>query len=391
MAVVARKRRNGVVYFVATRWKGVIYWERSGTEKREADRLSERRKREVKAGTFQPPALRSSHLPVSRHLTEWAKARTTRSARSGLEGYYVGYFTKAEWFSSMPLEDVRPRHVIQLTKDLQAERAAKTVTSTISLLGVFFRDMVIAETIAASPVVLPKGLLRRTFKRTEPYEADEVARLLALPGIHGLLAHLAFYSGMRPGEIAGRRFRDILDARPLTAISVHSQYKDEPLKTDDGDMARPRLVPIHPELARKLDEWRTSGFALTYASANPGPDDWILPTRRRSRDRTEPYGKSGLYQLWRQACVMAGVKGRELRATRNTFVTFARRSSPRTDVIESFTHNAAGSMIDRYNRFQWAPRCEVMQALVFDVSFDEVAPRLVSGLQRLDSNQGPGG
>ena len=55
----------------------------------------------------------------------------------------------------------------------------------------------------------------------------------------------------------------------------------------------------------------------------------------------------------------------------NTFVTFTRRSSPRTDIIESFTHNAKGAMIDRYNRFQWAPRCDVMRALDYDENYDE--------------------
>ena len=31
-------------------------------------------------------------------------------------------------------------------------------------------------------------------------------------------------------------------------------------------------------------------------------------------------------------------------------------------------------MIDRYNRFQWAPRCDVMASLTFDARFDEVSP-----------------
>ena len=137
-------------------------------------------------------------------------------------------------------------------------------------------------------------------------------------------------------------------------------------------MARPRVIPVHPELARILTEWRAQGWPLVFART-PTPEDFILPSRR-PRNGTRPYVRNGIYQLWRDACQRAGIEGRELRATRNTFVTFARRSDPRTDVIESFTHNAKGAMIDRYNRFQWAPRCDVMSALDFVARFDEVTP-----------------
>jgi integrase len=372
MAVVARSRKTGIVFFVATHWKGATYFERSGTERREAERLDARRKREVKAGTYQPPTARSSNVTVRQHADRWLTTRNNRSADH--DEYLMGVALGPQWFADLTHNEVRPRHVIQLVRELQASRAHKSTTNAISVLSVMFRDAVIEELIPSTPVVLPRGLLRRTFKRTEPYQADQVAKLLATQLAHRALAALAFYTGMRPGEIAGRRWRDWDEnAKPLGALSVHSTYDDLPLKGDDGDKVRSRLVPVHPELAAALKEWREHGWPLVYAT-RPGPDDWILPSRRGHRDRSKPYTKSGIYQLWRAACDAAGVTGRELRATRNTFVTFARRSSPRTDVIESFTHNAAGTMIDRYNRFQWAPRCDVMGALDFVARVDEVSP-----------------
>lgn len=384
MAVVPRKRKSGIVYFVATRWRGRVYFERVGAERREAERLSDRRKREVAAGTFQPPAGRAPSATIASHAARWLELRRTRSAKLGNEAYLMGYVTSTA-LGAMALDEVRPRHVVALVNELSARLAPKTVTSAISLLGVMYRDAVIAELVPASPVVLPRGLLRRTFKRTVPYDAREVECLLAVRGIHGMLATLALYSGMRPGEIAGRRWRDWdQQARPLGGLLVATQYEDQPLKGDDSDTDRPRMLPVHAALRAALEAWQLEGWSLTYGDGPPGPEDLILPSRR---DPKHAYTRSGIYQLWRETCRIAGVDGRELRATRNTFITFARRSSPRDDVIEEFTHNAVGRMIDRYNRFQWAPRCDVMAALSFAERFDEVAPRLVSGLQRQDSNR----
>ena len=374
MAVVPRQRRNGVVFFVATHFKGRCYWERAGTDRREADRLSERRKREVKAGTFQPPALRQARLTVAVHFRHWESTRQTRNAKSGKERYLVELIARNETFGALGLDTVRPRHVIQLTRELQARYAPKTVSNAISLLTTMFRDAEINETISRSPVVLPRGLLSKRYKPTEPYEAGEVARLLALPGIHGAIAAVAFYTGMRPGEIAGRRWRDIDErARPLAALSVHTQFFDEPLKGDGSDKARPRTVPIHPDLARALATWQAR-WSLEYASPDPTPDDWLFPGKRGARDRSQPYTRSGLLQLWKRACALANVTPREFRATRNTFVTFARRSSPRTDIISDITHSSKGAIIDRYNKFQYGPRCDVMSALTFDARDDEIAP-----------------
>lgn len=64
MAVVPRQRKGSVVYYVATfvPATGLTHWERSGTEEREAERLDQRRKREVAAGTFRPGAGAGLHF-----------------------------------------------------------------------------------------------------------------------------------------------------------------------------------------------------------------------------------------------------------------------------------------------------------------------------------------
>ena len=64
MAVVPRKIKNKLVFRVAIRWKGKQYWETAGTDRREAERLEARRKREVKAGTYVPPEARTGGITI---------------------------------------------------------------------------------------------------------------------------------------------------------------------------------------------------------------------------------------------------------------------------------------------------------------------------------------
>ncbi len=68
-------------------------------------------------------------------------------------------------------------------------------------------------------------------------------------------------------------------------------------------------------------------------------------------------------------------------------------------MLEAVTHNAAGRMIDSYTHWEWAPLCEAVSCFPSLLDSDSDSDSLwvdrrfdaASGLQRLDSNQGPGG
>jgi integrase len=313
----------------------------------------------------------SEPLTVASYAPQFLGTRDNR--KKNHDKYLMRLALEIEWFAQLPIADVRPKHVIQLIRELKAQRAPKTITNTISLLTVMFRWAIIDEHRAPpNPAEgLPRGLLSRTFRRTKPYEAREVNALLALRGIHGMLAHLALYTGGRPGEVCGRRWRDYdPKAKPLGGLHISTQWQDQPLKTDDADKTRPRTIPVHDELAKCLREWWEHGYRETYG-VDPTQDGFIIPSRN---DVTRALTRSGALQLWHQACEIANIDPRELRATRNTFVTFARRGSPREDTIESFTHNSAGKMIDRYCTWLWSPRCDVINTLSFAVREDEALP-----------------
>ena len=79
MAVVPKKRKDSTTYYVCTWFAGKAYWERSGTDKREAERLDARRKREVEAGEFKPHAV-VKRSTVAEYAAAWGKGRTNVSA-----------------------------------------------------------------------------------------------------------------------------------------------------------------------------------------------------------------------------------------------------------------------------------------------------------------------
>jgi hypothetical protein len=152
-----------------------------------------------------------------------------------------------------------------------------------------------------------------------------------------------------------------------------TQYNDQPLKGDDteeGGDSRPRVIPVHPELAKTLAWWWTTGWELVHCR-KPEVNDFMFPLRT---DSTHNHTRSSAYKLWRKACVEAGVTNHSLHSTRHTFITFARRGTPRTDAIEAITHNKRGEMVDYYNHWGWTPLCEALLPLSFAVDAGEVHP-----------------
>jgi hypothetical protein len=82
--------------------------------------------------------------------------------------------------------------------------------------------------------------------------------------------------------------------------------------------------------------------------------------------------------------------------SRNTFITYARRCGAQEDVVERITHNAKGSIVDQYTDWHWGPLCEAVICLKYDPAAFRQPVRSDANsaylwLQRLDSNQRPGG
>ena len=368
MAVVGRRNSKGrMVYRVAFYdAAGKQVWELVGTDKREAEARDRQRKREVAEGTY-ARGMRPT-MTFGEFLQDWAAKRSNRNADDDRR-LVSRFLLPREWLCKVPCEELRVRHSVQLVNELKAIVSEETgrvigekyVANLYGLYRTAVHAARVLELIPIDPCVLPRGMLRRGAKRgtRQPYSSSELAALTSAGGAAGTFAALALFTGMREGEVCGRRWRDIDDgAAPLACMTVASQYDDRPLKTERGEGEHARKVPIHPALASMLAAWRASGFEFHYCR-KPRADDFIIPRTKDGQAHT----RSSAYKLWLRACAAAKVENRSLHSSRHTFITLTRRGGARAEVIEKVTHNAAGTIVDSYTHWDWAPLCEAVMAL----------------------------
>lgn len=373
MSVQGRPREDGtIVYYVVFRWHGRQIWENAGTVRRKADSLNVKRKAEVKAGTYRPSA--DATAPTLRqYLESWLVARTVRSVEDERRWMRLYVLCESrEWLTELLMEDVRPRHTAQLLRELRAETKPdgsrrltdKSIVNILGVLSPMFEDAIRDEITDRNPINVKRSELRREpLKPREIYTRAETATLIydeRIPWPVRVLNALCLLGGLRLGEACGRRWRDLdTAAEPLACLTVATQYGGGPLKTN-----RPRVVPVHPALARLLAAWKASGFEL-FTASKPGPDDFIVP-RVGARRKGEHWTQSVYSKAFISAAEAVGIRYRSVHATRHTFITAVRRDGARPDVLERVTHNARGGMIDRYTHFEWAPLCEAVACLIVD-------------------------
>lgn len=372
MAIVERKRKSGTVFYVSFWWQGKVVWERAGKERREAVRLEKRRLAEVRAGAYAPAESRDA-TTVLQYATTWLAKRPGRNAKDE-ERAVTAHVLGREWLASMPLNAVRVPHMLRLVDELKVTLSdrgtvlsSKSVANIYGVMRTMFRDAYARELTPTDPGVLPKGTIKRRGKNAAskrlPYGAADVLRITANEGVRAdarLWATLAFYTGMRKGEVCGRRWRDWdRAATPLSSLDVTSQYDDQPLKTEDTKGDQPRRVPVHPTLARALEAWWHDGFETVYLRP-PTLADFIVP-----QHNFEPHTESTAYKMWSGVtCPQSGVTNLSVHSTRHTFISLARRGGARKEVIERITHNAAGDIVDAYTTWDWAPLCEAVRCFL---------------------------
>lgn len=385
MAVVRRKRKSGVTYYVTTIWRGTKYWENAGHDVREARRTARRRRQEVKDGTYVPRQV-SAQTTVAAFGEAWLARRTARwkDGHNYLRREVLG----SPWLGPMALEDVRKRHALDMLEEMRRrvnEKTGKprwgekTIANILGLARTMFQDAVDREMIAANPFVLPRGRIDRSRSRPrKAYSLETAQRILTCPEVHPsmrVFAALALLTGGREGELCGFRVGDLdRSTSPLWCLSLERQYAGGLLKTERRAGTHSRLVPVHPALRAVLDWWLASGFELVHLRA-PVATDPLVP-----RKGLKPHTRSSAYKAWRRVCKLAAVENLSLHSTRHTFISLARGGGGREDVVERITHNASGSVVDRYTHWTWGPLCEAVLCIrLGDREVHDPGPLVVTG------------
>lgn len=378
-----KRERNKKTYYYATFMAGEgadrrQEQEYAGTTKKQALDLAAQRQREVRDGTYSKEH-RTAAVTVAAYAKSWGDKRMNKTAdddRARLRDHVIPHI------GHMRMADVEPPVVRDLILKLTKLDAIspKTIHNVFGTLSTMFRSAVFEKLIPATPCVLLKGMLpARPRKVKAIYEKADLRKLLTsekIPLDRRVFYALAGLTGMRHGEVAGRRWRDWdPNTKPLGCLAVDTQYDDQPLKSPDGEV-RARRVPVHPTLAAILADWKTIGFVQRFGRA-PRPEDYIVPSRRgvgyhrtvrrslanltETREATESSGRR------LSDCEAAGVTPLTFHRLRDTCISLTRRDGARKDVFERVTHNASGDIVDGYTLFDWAPLCEATLALRFDL------------------------
>lgn len=356
MGLFSRERKGGKVRWgISFQWHKEQQQELVGT-KAEARRMLARRLAEVAAGSYSPEH-KTGAVTARMFAKTWGDKRTNKTAaddRARLAKHFVPYL------GDMKLEDIRPKHIIAWLERLRAEAAVgpKTIINVYGNVCTMFKRAVIDELISATPCVIPDGTLPpKPPKKPGIYEKAAIVKLLTdarVPHDRRVFYSLAFLTGMRHGEVAGRRWRDIdPDATPLQALHIRTQYNDEPLKSPDGE-PRWRVAPIHPLLRAALQEWHDVGFPRLFGRM-PRPEDFIVPSRHGvGEPKTVRRSLTNLVEL---DCPAVDVEPLTFHRTRDTFISLCRRGGAPKDVVERITHNAKGDTVDTYTHLDWLPLC----------------------------------
>jgi integrase len=375
MAVVERERKSGSTFYAVNDWRGKQISERVGTSKREAEIRDRAMKREIAAGSYQPPGTIKA-VTLGQYAEAWGATRTNASGSD--ERSIIGLHILPHPIAGIRLDEVRPVDVAELVRALKARTnddgsrrlSDKTIANAVGVLRQIFEQALREDRCVRQPVKLAPGTLkRRPEEERETYTVAEVIVLTrhhAIPWPIRVLNALCLFTGLRKGEACGRRWRDLDDGpKPLPSMTVRDQYDGQKLKTD-----RPRVVPVHPELQLVLAAWAREGFEL-YVGRKPEPDDFIVPTvSARAARHLGPHSESSFYKAFVRGARAASVRPRSVHATRHTFISLCRRGGARSDVLERVTHNASGKIIDRYTHWAWKELCDAVLCLRLDVHQD---------------------
>lgn len=351
--VVERKRRNGKnVYNL--KFKTADGWveELGSTNRREAERMEAKRKAEVAAGTYRKGKESTSALTVEGYSKEWLSGRRNKT-KSDDEQRIRDYVIPA--LGKKRLRDLRASDCIEFVKTLVNRGLnPKTIGNIWGAFRTMLRDAYIAELIGFSPV-MPRGIIPDRQGDIKEIYSDADAQLLCSSELDGLgmvlFCVIAFYTGMRQGEICGLRWGDFLDEDNfdrLGALIVRRQYAGE---GDDATTktSRTRLVPVHPVLATAL--------RCALVSLSPSKHAPIVPLRPG-----EHHSKSTSYKAFVRHCDYSGVTSLGVHRTRHTAITAMRRGGAPAEVVERITHNSKGTIVDRYTH-DWKILCAAVSCI----------------------------
>jgi integrase len=276
----------------------------------------------------------------------------------------------------MRLDEVRPRHLVELFQAMKREGAApRTIRNTYGVLRSMYRDARIADVFQGQhPCILTHHELgkvrdgKKGWRGGAVFTAPELVQLISDPRIpeDRRVQYAVLGLGMvRLGEMAGLRWACVQPAEPLGRIAVVTSYDHGETKTEDE-----RWMPIHPTLASMLAAWRLSGWARTFGRP-PTPDDIVLPVTPEPprKGRKKPVGSMrDRHYVWKRAqrdLDALGLRRRRVHDLRRTGLSLAQDDGADKSILRWGTHAPPRDVMGLYTSLHWKTLCrEVLKLQV---------------------------
>jgi integrase len=259
------------------------------------------------------------------------KPSTTRSYRHSLEIH--------------ALPDLGGRRVADLTTgDVQrlVERmrreglAGTTIANTVNALRAIYRRLVVLGRVNDNPT---RGAVLPTRRGTRLHAGDpaDAARIIAaVPEQDRCVWALAFYAGLRLGELRALRWGDVDEKAGVLRVRVSWDAQEGEIdpKSNAGVRDIPILNPLQPylEAQRAACPWSSDPAAL------------VLGASRRGA-----FGATGLNKRSAKALAAAGLKYVTLHEARHSFASYLAASGIGIkDLTVILGHSSVTVSLDRY-------------------------------------------
>ncbi len=269
-------------------------------------------------------------------------------------------------------------YVRSLPRRLRADGSrclsSRTVKNVADSVRAVFTDAVEDGVIASNPCIwnvrkhLPAIVDADPLRRLSGFcTAEEVELLVTAPTVpppRRMAYALEFLTGMRPGEVAALRVRDVdLDFPPAGRIVVTRAWSSDERTEGPTKTRVTKVVPVHPALGKMLKEWLAHGFQQAFGRA-PASGDLVVPAPRgghRMASQTNREFQADLARL--------GLRKRVHSDTRATFRSLVIAARPDLErFADLVTHPSPREAKDVYRRLDslWPRMCEAVAAIDLD-------------------------
>ncbi len=250
--------------------------------------------------------------------------------------------------------------------------ASRTVWNIASIVRVFFADALERKKIARDPTAhwnaerhLPAKVDKEQgWRQRAGFTLDQVVTLTTDPRIpedRRLLYALRFLGGgLRPGEAANARWRDLDRARePLWRLTIASAFNTLTRREKSTKTGAELNVPVHPVLQAALEAWWAGGWKR-FMGKEPKPEDLIAPRQEGGQRRVT----TSLIQFHADLEAV-GYELQRQYESRSTFRNLALLAGATEFHINAITHPRPQKASDFYTRLemQWAAMCRAVECI----------------------------